>query len=464
MQNNEEHIDQLFRNNLSGYEVTPPPNVWDNIVASMAMKRKRRKAMLLWSLSTAASVAIAFMLGWVLSDKPSNYETHYVDIKKTKQEYSNSKPISTVVEPNNELKIACTQTQILHTKKADRQPATYKAVTLRETNNSLMPLLFAANINSVQTKKVQYDLIKTGSIATELSNSDRAIIEANLLVLNNTQRNNKNEKNYKQWAVGLRASPQVRFDELSMNNADYAAPQADFSVSQNSISTSYASNVSAGLSVAYNANKRLSVISGINYNEIRQTADNIALAFAGHNWAVNSDESNFITGTTMRAESVKRNTNAIIETDIGLANINMPAGVEFAKASFLYSSSIPATEEYNYEQNAGYIEVPLLMKYQLNDNRIGVHLTGGFNTNILVSNNVNLSQNENTIASGNIEGLRDISFSSSLGAGVNFDITKWLNFNIEPMIKIQLNSLSGLQGYNVRPYTFGIYSGLQYMF
>ncbi|MDA3881045.1 MAG: outer membrane beta-barrel protein [Prolixibacteraceae bacterium] len=464
MQNNGEHIDELFHNRLSGYEVTPPPNVWDNISASMALKRKKRKAMLLWGLSSAASVAIAFMLGWTLSDKPSDYEKQYAEIEKIKQEYTNSKPISSVVEQQIELKFEQTQPQLLQIDKEDRNQTVNKESTSGEANNISIPLLLAANINTVTTSKPQYNIIRTTSGLKGLTASDRTIIEANLLALNNTRQQKGNEKNYKQWAVGLKASPQVRFDELAMNDADYAPPQADFSASQNSISTNYASNISAGLSVAYNASKRLSFISGLNYNEMTQTAENIALAFAGHNWAVNSGESDFITGKTMRAERDRTNTTAIIGTDVGLANINMPAGVELAKASYLYSSSIPATEGYDYKQNAGYIEVPLLMKYQLNDNTIGLHLIGGINTNILVSNNVNLSQNENTIASGNIEGLRDISFSSSLGAGMSYNITKWLNFNIEPIIKIQLNSLSELQGYNVRPYTFGVYSGLQYMF
>nr|MDA3817497.1 hypothetical protein [Prolixibacteraceae bacterium] len=93
-----------------------------------------------------------------------------------------------------------------------------------------------------------------------------------------------------------------------------------------------------------------------------------------------------------------------------------------------------------------------------------LHLLGGINTNFLVSNDVYLSQNDNSIASGNIEGLRDITFSSSIGAGINYEISKLFNLSIEPLIKIQLNSLNEMPTYNVRPYTFCVYSGVQYMF
>ncbi|HKK82358.1 MAG TPA: hypothetical protein VJ909_08920, partial [Prolixibacteraceae bacterium] len=237
----------------------------------------------------------------------------------------------------------------------------------------------------------------------------------------------------------------------------------EFNASQNSINTQYENNLAAGLTVAYKTGKRLSFISGINYNKVTQTAQNIGLTFAGHNWALNIAESDYSSGITTKREASGTN-NTIISTDIGLANIDMPAGVSMAKAAPAYSATAQTTEGYDYLQDAGYIEIPLLFKYNLIDSKIDVHLTGGINTNLLVSNNVYLLKNQKNIASGRIEGLREITFSSSLGAGVNYQITDWLNIIIDPMLTIQLNSLNSLPTYDVRPYTFGIYSGLQYLF
>ncbi|MBN1767457.1 MAG: PorT family protein [Prolixibacteraceae bacterium] len=467
MQNNGENIDQLFRNRLSGYEVSPPPNVWDNISATMAAKHKKRKAIWIWSLSSAASIALAFMLGWILSEKPSDYEALYAEIEKIKQNQNQAIILPEANEPKIELtlnqpKLLNTYNTTIHNNKSNSQTQ-----HSRPTPNTQMALLTTLNARTEASVPANYQIIQLTSNTSQFSETDRAIIEANLLAMDD-----KNEKQseigYKHWAVGIKASPLSRVDELAMNDANYAAIEADYSPTQYNISTNYSTNLSAGLSVAYQAGKRLSFVSGINYNELTQTAENIALAFAGHNWTTYSDEAIYMTGTSAKnyaeTEDLNTNTTTVLGTDLGKANIQLPPGVKLAKNTYRYSATAPATEGYNYQQNAGYIEVPFLMKYQLNDHKLGVHLTGGINTNILVSNNVNLSQHEQTFASGSIEGLRDITFSSSLGAGLNYNITKWLNFSIEPVVKIQLNSFSKLPEYDVRPYTFGVYSGLQYLF
>lgn len=471
MQNNGENIDHLFRNRLSGYEVSPPPNVWDNISATMAAKHKRRKAIWIWSLSSAASIALAFMLGWLLSEKPSDYESLYAEIEKIKQSQNQAIISPEAAEPKIELaftqpslvkSFANTSTRINNNKTNNIAPQQQPKV-----EHLQMTQLVAHSTRAKTSLPVTYQLIQHTGSTNQLSETDRAIIEANLLAMDD-KNEKQSEKGYKQWAVGIKTSPLSRVDELVMNDADYAVIEADYSPAQYNISTNYATNLSAGLSVAYQAGKRLSFVSGINYNELTQTAENIALAFAGHNWTTYSDEAIYMTGTSVKndaeTEDLNTNTTTVLGTDLGKANIQLPPGVRLAKNTYRYSATAPATEGYNYQQNAGYIEVPFLMKYQLNDHRLGVHLTGGINTNILISNNVSLSQHEQTFASGSIEGLRDITFSSSLGAGLNYNITKWLNFSIEPMVKIQLNSFSKLPEYDVRPYTFGVYSGLQYLF
>jgi hypothetical protein len=464
MQNNGEHIDKIFSEQLSGYELAPPPEVWDNISATMAAKRKKRKAIIIWSLSSAASVAVAFILGWFLSGNPSMYNNYQAEIAKLKQEFHQLTPIETIVKHNVELNIEQAKALTFNQHIEDSGPT---EITLRQAQKkptvSDIRLLAALPTKSIKTSTPDYKIKKNYTNRGLISEDDRAIIEANIQAME--KRKQKEEENRSgHWAIGLKASPVSRTEDLAMNNADYAAPTNDFKASQNSINTQYKNNVTAGLTVAYKTGKRLSFISGINYNKITQTAQNIGLTFAGHNWALNAAESDYSTGTTTRREATKNNNNTIISTSLGLANIDMPAGVSMAKAAPAYSANAQSTVGYDYRQDAGYIEIPLLFKYNLINKKFGVHLTGGINTNLLVSNNVYLLKNQKSIASGNIEGLKELTFSSSLGAGVNYQITDWLNIVIDPMLTIQLSSLNSQPGYYVKPYSFGVYSGIQYLF
>lgn len=463
MQNNGEHIDKLFRERLSGYEAAPPPEVWGNISATMAAKRKKRKAILIWSFSSAASIAVAFVLGWLLSGNPAVHENYQAEIEKVKQEFQHLTPIEAVVERNVKLNIE--PAKPLAFKQHSLNPKTTKKTHQLEKKHKVIdiPLLAALQIKSIKTKPSDYQIKEIHLNNVIITENDRAIIQANIQAMENLKQQEE-EGHSGQWGVGIKASPISRAEDLAMNNADYAAPLDGFNASQNSINTQYKNNVTAGLTVAYKTGRRLSFISGINYNKITQTAQNIGLTFAGHNWALNTAESDYSTGITTRKETARPDNNTIISTGLGLANIDMPAGVNVAKAAPAYMTNVQNTEGYDYRQDAGYIEIPLLFKYNLIDKKFGVHLTGGINTNLLVSNNVSLLKNQRSIASGSVVGLREVTFSSSLGAGVNYHIADWLNIIIDPMLTIQLNSLSSLPNYNVKPYVFGIYSGIQYVF
>ncbi|MCF8361636.1 MAG: PorT family protein [Prolixibacteraceae bacterium] len=460
MQNNDNNIDKLFRSQLADYEVNPSPDVWDNINATLAGRRKRRRAIWLWSASAAASIALAFILGWHMSDQSFEYDTHMAELERMKIQIGNENQIQTVFEQKIELTIEKKEIASFSDFSKPTLMAESKQMNKNKEQSFPPTYLTTSNVN-IDKPVLNKNLAKEQKEPTVLTEADRAVMEANIASLKG---NDKKEESHNKWSVGIKASPEYRFDELLASNYEYSPAANDFSAAQNSINSTYNSNFSGGITVSYKTSKRLSFISGINYSEITQSANNVTLAFAGHNWVNNSLEAEYSTYNAKYDRQANTDKNVMISTNAGLANIKMPQGVQLAKASSLYTSMSTAAEEYNFEQTAGYIEVPLIMNYKIIDKKVGLHILGGVNTNFLVSNDVYLSQNDNTIASGNTEGLRDITFSSSLGAGLSYNITKWLNFNIEPMMKFQLNSLNDLSAYNVRPYTFGVYSGLQYMF
>jgi hypothetical protein len=144
--------------------------------------------------------------------------------------------------------------------------------------------------------------------------------------------------------------------------------------------------------------------------------------------------------------------------------MSMNTGATLASSNNMNSLVPEVSQNFEYQQQAQYVEVPMVLRYNLIDKRIGMNLLGGINTNFLVNNLVQLANESEIIANGKIEGLRAVTFSSSLGVGVNYELTKRFNLSLEPTLKVQLNSLNANSNFDSRPYTFGIFSGIAYRF
>ena len=88
----------------------------------------------------------------------------------------------------------------------------------------------------------------------------------------------------------------------------------------------------------------------------------------------------------------------------------------------------------------------------------------GINTNLLVSNNILVYNEQNIVGKGATEGLRDLAFSSSIGVGLNYELSKHFSLSFEPTVKLFLNTLNTQNRYNSKPYTLGVFSGISYQF
>ena len=163
-------------------------------------------------------------------------------------------------------------------------------------------------------------------------------------------------------------------------------------------------------------------------------------------------------------ESTNSINNIALSTNIGVANIELPAGTEVALASPSPDFAREEVQNYDFDQRAGYVEVPFNLRFMLIEQRMGLYVLGGVNMNILVSNTVALGSETEVVAKGQIEGLNPMTFSSNLGLGFNYAITKHFNFSLEPMLKFQLTSLNSQSVYNSKPYTAGVFTGLSYRF
>jgi hypothetical protein len=114
-------------------------------------------------------------------------------------------------------------------------------------------------------------------------------------------------------------------------------------------------------------------------------------------------------------------------------------------------------------QEIGYLEMPLEMTYALIDKKFGLKVIGGFSTLLLQENAITVVSDNNSMLLGEANNLNNIHFSTNLGIGIKYGFMKSFEFNVEPMVKYQLNTFS-TNGGDFKPYFFGIYSGVSYRF
>jgi len=467
MNSNDGNIDNLFRDKLNNHEVVPPDSVWDGIINEMDSGKRRRRTLLILGLSSAASLLFAFIGGWYFANKDNGVVNYTSEAglegkpesvkanESTKPKESGALADYIVEEKRTNKK----DNIIVH--RSDKVKVLYEdksgiisSANVSEENNFIYKLLIPRKEKLKSNKKEEYTLLAMNT--HYLSEEDKSIIGMNLRNL----KENSNTKKKGEWAVGVQASPAYRFDGSDKSFNDYnGEDHALYNYSMN-----YLTNVTGGVIVAYSIDNKLTVQSGVNYGEISQVAHDVNVSYTGQNWindryGVMSDEK-YAGGN--KAGEVDNQVE--LNTLIGVANVSMQEGTQIKTTGNMNSLSPEVIRPYELNQDAGYVEVPLLVKYKIIDSKFGIHVLGGINTNFLVVNDVKISNNDEVVANGEIEGLNPLTFSSSLGLGFNYSFTRNLRFSLEPTIKMQLNSLSSISEINSRPYMFGVFTGLSYNF
>ena len=124
------------------------------------------------------------------------------------------------------------------------------------------------------------------------------------------------------------------------------------------------------------------------------------------------------------------------------------------------NSVMPSYAEIN--QQFGFIEVPVEIEYALLDSRLGVNIIGGASSLFLEENAVFLNSNNQRDRLGSANNINELSFSTNIGLGVNYELIDNFSLNLEPIFKYQLNTFNNTS--DMQPYFFGIYSGLSFKF
>lgn len=443
MSDKQKNIDQIFKDKLENIEVVPDPSVWNSIEASL--DKKRRKAVIVWikRSGVAAVVAIAFALGWFFSERTIDRTF----VSEVQPEYT-----------INPFKITANQPVHLRIVKSGykkiegRTDYMLVAEQRKEEENDLYRMSAKSmRIYSPGIKEPKLSMLKD-----ELSTLDRQIIAMNLAQIED-EKLTENSKG--RWMVGAQVAPSYTFNtEAPSKNAQYELFETVNSAEN--VTSDYQSTFAGVINVAFEKNSRLKFETGIGYRSITQSLGT---------YNVTNGNNNLLSFADFYASELKSATvNTItMQTDLGVATVSLPSGTQVSTTQArIYNSPVQnaAFEDYDVNQYANYLEVPFNIFYKLLDKKIDISAIGGVNTNILMNDYLTLNGTNNNYKGGEIIGLNTLTFSSNLGVGIEYEWMKRIRLSLEPILKIQLNSLNKSAQFNARPLNFGLYSGLRYVF
>ena len=241
------------------------------------------------------------------------------------------------------------------------------------------------------------------------------------------------------WSLGPSIAP-VYYN--SFGNGSPIAP----SFMENSKSGTV--NLSYGLTVAYAVTDRLSLRSGIHKVD----------------FGYNTNQVSFTSTVAVRPSSLIRtisysenSKNVVVHSSLSTAGAVRPEG-----AALDVTAPSPQREGRMLQQ-FGYLEVPFELQYNLFDRQWGLNLIGGLSSLFLIDNSVSLDSGGTSTEIGEASNMNALNFSTNLGMGVYYRLTPRWQLQLQPMVKLHLNTFNDTAG-SFRPYTVGVYSGMSFRF
>jgi len=260
--------------------------------------------------------------------------------------------------------------------------------------------------------------------------SDSLSIEDEIAKVDNIM---EEEKTINRWSISPNVAP-VYFNTLGKGSS--------IGAQFNNNSKSSELNMSYGIAGSYAINDKLVVRAGINKLNLGYNTNNV-----------------------LALETTGRGPNLALLSNIKTDNNNPDMSFVSANSVVLSRTSnvIDINDVGFINQSIGYIEIPVELQYSLLNKKFGVNVIGGFSSFFLNDNELTSSINGNTTNIGEANNINDVSYSANFGLGLNYSFAKNLNFNLEPILKYQINTFSNTSG-DFKPYFIGFYTGFSFKF
>ena len=520
------HIDRLFQEGLKDFEATPSNAVWKNIEAELYQdKKKRRVIPIWWRYAGVAALLLVFLTLGINTfyNETEGKQTHEVVNTEAKQtseientsitdaiysEITTNSAISeqnsqeNSINPDSEKPTINNKSNNQNTNSNNQNSATATTIAsadhVNQTNSNSAQSAKKSNKNkpssSVKNKKenvfyeknnntVAQQNSKESNASAETKNNNISISEEKVVAKTHTENTNLEKTNAEKIKTvetsETIASNDTKDNSLSIEDAldktedliDTDTPTDRWSLAANaapvyfnttgkgsSIDPQFNSNsktgevnMSYGVTASYAVNKRLRVRSGINRVNLGYNTNNVV-----------SYQSIGVSSPTSTLQNVSNN--STINNSVSNAPTEQLSLISADNLSSKNASSLLKASNTSINQSLGYIEVPLELQYAVLSNKFGVNVIGGFSSLFLNNNEVfSEAQDGNRTFLGEANNINKVSYSANFGLGLNYQVTKKIDLNLEPMLKYQINTFNNTSG-DFQPFFVGVYTGLAIKF
>ncbi len=521
------NIDRLFEERFKNFESSPSPQVWKNIQAQLEKEKEDRKVIPLWWKLGGVAALLALLLtvgnsvfdfSSTSADKSEKPTLTQEDKVQTKE---GQKDGNSILKENSDIEVASEEKTLEINESSSKEndlksnPASEGNVTKKRSENAVATETsskkerskfqsnsntnlkeniavsekdaVAANQNSKNKKSADKNIIENIGIsdkdAVAVQKTEKDIqkkadakneslikkelgisetVKTDVAVTDSSEKKNETktedssnkksildaiEEEKTKDAVAKKTPPENRW-VVSPNVAPvyYSSLGSGSSIDPTFADNSQSGDVnwSYGVQLSYALSNRLSVRTGVSNLDLSYSTSGIeigegpvALALR----SVNYGNSPIVLTAVDKGTFASQNTNG------GYGNIT------------------PKSTQGNAEivQRINYYEVPLELKYALFNNKLGVNLIGGLSTLFLGNNEIAVRDTGFESVLGEANNLSNVSFSTNVGLGLDYKISKKFVFNIEPMFKYQLNPYTD-SSVGFKPYYLGVYSGFSFKF
>lgn len=424
-------IDSLFRKKLANKSCEPPPHIWENI-AQRLDARKKKKRIALWSLSAAATLALLFSLSWLW--ELDTYQKEIYTISELSNVSTKSADTATVAIPAGELpdnhKPVDTEIRgvITNISKVTKQEEhIFTPVNIRK-NMGFQELKGNRALLALNTNTLRRDFIPiTSKAALENNKLYLGLLKESSSPAVKEGNNDKIRLSLSGHVAPIYSSGKYDSSVKSRNGSDYSSDQMNGTI-----------NISGGLKLSVATGKRLSIQTGLFYTQTgqRTTGNNVYVP---------------------RMAMLSAGADNSVATPLG--------NIKSKSRAVVYKTESPVTmnansESGSIEQVFGSLEIPLNVKYQLNNNKVKFTVMGGLSGSFIVNNQAFLKYNNRKELMGSTEDIRNFNLSTDFGLGMEYPISRKVKIMLEPGFRYFLQSLSQNPDITFKPYVFSLSTGI----
>ncbi|MCQ4874936.1 outer membrane beta-barrel protein [Butyricimonas paravirosa] len=418
-----EKIEKLFKNALEQVSVEPPSRVWEGINSHFAMKQRRMRRIYTYS-GVAAAVLLLFCVGYFMQNQHANI---YTPSSIVALNFDNNQ------DSNKILAFTSTSHSIPEIKKR----------IVQYSNKNLVPVPTSTSVwEGLENEQPEGDL-KNNAIRSEfiplvnqsaIENQRKytELLEGKSSIPVKTTKV-KSENEAKIFSVGGYISPGYSSGNYRTSGSNTRSAQYESSQMSGIL------NIGGGLTFAVKPTKRISIETGLGYSRLGEKTDDAQVYVPS-------------------GDMVSYNANTHAYTPLG--SVKNKATATVSTPENFISLKGEQDKEGSIEQQFDAIEIPLIFRYHLNDNKVRFSVLGGFGASFMVRNHTYVNYNGKKEFMGEAEDIRTFNISTNIGFGIEYPITKSIAIKLEPGFKYYLQSLSKSEFIDFKPYSFTFSTGI----